>query len=47
MAKGNFQNYPPADLSEEEIDKIQSLEKQLSNELNRDIIVLAYEDKTH
>jgi hypothetical protein len=43
MTSEYLEQYPPAPLSEGEVKKIQQLEQQLSQELNRPIIVMAFE----
>ncbi len=40
-------SFSPAPLDEKDIDKIRSLEQQLSQELNKSIVILAYENQTH
>jgi hypothetical protein len=47
MATNQAQSFSPATLNEKEIEKIRSFEQQLSQELNKSIIVLAYENQTH
>ncbi|WCK53396.1 hypothetical protein PP175_18890 [Aneurinibacillus sp. Ricciae_BoGa-3] len=43
MKNEYMDQYPPAPLNEGEVQKIQQLEQQLSQELNRTIIVMAFE----
>lgn len=47
MATNQTKNYSPASLNDKEIEKIRSFEQQLSQELNKSIIVLAYENQVH
>lgn len=40
-----FDNYEIADISDKELSKICDLEETLKNNSNKDIILIAYEDK--
>jgi hypothetical protein len=40
-------NYSFAPLSEKEVHQLRSLEQQLSQELNKSIVILAYENQVH
>ncbi|MED0738417.1 MULTISPECIES: hypothetical protein [Aneurinibacillus] len=42
MANEYLNTYPPANLSEREVAKIQELEKQLSQETNSRILLMAF-----
>ncbi|WP_155837114.1 hypothetical protein [Aneurinibacillus terranovensis] len=43
MESKYLNQYPPANLSEEEVNKLQRLESQLSQELNKSILLMAFE----
>lgn len=47
MATNLSHSFSPATLDKKDIDKIRSLEHQLSQELNKPIVILAYENQTH
>jgi hypothetical protein len=40
-----FDNYKVADITDKELNKINELEDNLKNKANKDIILIAYEDK--
>ncbi|WP_161798221.1 hypothetical protein [Aneurinibacillus tyrosinisolvens] len=43
MPNEYLNEYPPAPLSEKEVEKLQSLERQLSQELEKPILLMAFE----
>lgn len=43
MATESVNEFPTAELSGKELEQLQSFERQLSQEANKDIILLAYE----
>ncbi|MFT9849425.1 hypothetical protein [Aneurinibacillus sp. REN35] len=43
MANEYLQEFPPAALSEKEVDKIQALERQLTEEMKKPILLMAFE----
>jgi hypothetical protein len=45
MANEYLNTYSPASLSENEVQKLQSLEKQLSEEMNKPILLMAFENQ--
>ncbi|ERI04857.1 hypothetical protein [Aneurinibacillus aneurinilyticus] len=44
MANEYLNEYPPASLSEKEVEKIRSLEKQLTEEMRKPILLMAFEN---
>lgn len=45
MNPSSITDFSPASISADELNKIQALEQQLSKELNKPIVVLAYENR--
>lgn len=43
MANEYLNQFPPAELSGKEVEQLQSLERQLSQETNKKIILMAFE----
>ncbi|MBN6187283.1 hypothetical protein JQN58_09885 [Aneurinibacillus sp. BA2021] len=43
MANEYLHEFPPAALTEKEVDKIQALERQLSEEMKKPILLMAFE----
>lgn len=43
MANEYLNQYPPANLSEHEVKQLQTLETQLSKEMNKSILLIAFE----
>ncbi|MED3726538.1 hypothetical protein HPB58_21780 [Priestia filamentosa] len=41
----NYEGYPVAELSEEQLEKIQQLEQEIASSLNEHIVLIAYEEK--
>lgn len=46
MANEYLNEFPPAELSGKEVEQLQSLERQLSQETNKQIILMAFEKST-
>ncbi|WP_286883785.1 hypothetical protein [Aneurinibacillus sp. UBA3580] len=45
MANEYLNEYPPAQLSEKEVERLQALEKQLSEEMKKPILLMAFENE--
>lgn len=41
----NYEGYPVAELSEEQLEKIQQLEQEIASSLNEHIVLIAYEEE--